>query len=142
MKWSSVKKFFVENWDIKLLSILIAVLLRFSIINIPISPYQKRVDFNTTNDTNPQADMILEVKLEVLHPPKWDLDDIIPDKVQVTIRGEERELRGLKEGDIRAVIDLKGINKEFSRDIVAYAPPKVKVVKIVPVRIISRIKSE
>jgi len=141
MKWSSVKKFFIENWDIKLLSILIAILLRFSIINIPISPYQKRVDSNTISDTNPQVDMILEVKLEVLHPPNWELDDIIPDKVQVTVRGEEGELEGLKEGDIRTVIDLKGIDKEFSRDIVAYAPPNVKVVKIVPVRIISKIKS-
>ncbi|HYT59544.1 MAG TPA: CdaR family protein [Haliangiales bacterium] len=59
---------------------------------------------------------------------------ITPSEVEVTVRGEERVLDGLKKTDVQAFVNLIDVKdtKSFSKKVIVHTPLNVTAIRVVP----------
>ncbi len=111
-----------RNFGLKLLSLLIAVVLWLAVVR------------------DPMAEVVLKIPIEFEHVPQ-NLDftsEQIP-QAEIRVRGPERIVRGLDQGDVHAFLDLAvAAPGEHTYDLNAHSvrvPRSVEVVQIMPAQL-------
>lgn len=87
------RKHVLNDWGLKLLSLLIAVVLWWAVGH------------------DPTVESIVTAPIEFHHAPgNLDMISDSPFEVQVTVSGPERTVRAMKPSEVNAIIDLAGVN--------------------------------
>lgn len=94
-----MNEIFKKDITFKILSVLVAVMLWIYVYNVDVNPYA------TKSVTVP----IKAVNENVLIDKDIKLDSTLPDSVEVKVKGRKQALDGLKENDIKAVVDYQKI---------------------------------
>jgi YbbR domain-containing protein len=115
----SFRGYVLENFWLKLLALLVAVLIWWAV----------------TRD--PDAEIVFTVPIEFHHRPEHLVfsSETVP-QAQVRLRGPARELRNLPQSEIQPIIDLQRVNpgvQTFSLDTSRIRVPRgVEVVQVIP----------
>jgi YbbR domain-containing protein len=114
-----VRKYILKNLPFKLVSLAIAVMLWWAV------------------GRDQPIEIPMTVPLEFQHAPaNLEINSDYPLQAQLTLRGPERLLQGMRPSEVHAILDLRGANPgERTFDLTAdeiHVPRNVKVVQIVP----------
>jgi YbbR domain-containing protein len=112
-------RIFVENFGVKLISLLLAAGLWFVVARDPIAEIETRVPIEFRN-----------------LPENLEIDSASFTQAQVRLRGPERLIHRLQPGDVRAQVDLASVRPgERTFDLTSrqvHAPQDLEVVQIIP----------
>ncbi len=112
-------RIFVENFSMKLISLLLAVGLWFLVARDPIAEIETRVPIEFRN-----------------LPENLEIDSASFTQAQVRVRGPERLIHHLEPGDVRAQVDLSAVRPgERTFDLTSrqvHVPQDLEVVQIIP----------
>lgn len=110
---------FIENFGVKLISLLLAVGLWFLVARDPIAEIETRVPIEFRN-----------------LPENLEIDSASFTQAQVRVRGPERLIHRLQPGDVRAQVDLATVRPgERTFDLTSqqvHVPQDIEVVQIIP----------
>ncbi len=114
-----VRKYILKNLPFKLVSLAIAVMLWWAV------------------GRDQPIEIPMTVPLEFQHAPaNLEINSDYPLQAQVTLRGPERLLQGVRPSEVHAILDLRGANPgERTFDLTTdqiHVPRNVKVIQIVP----------
>lgn len=117
-----VRKYVLKNLPLKIVALLVAVFLWWSVGNDPI------------------IEIPITVPLEFHHPPdNLEMNSDAPLQAEITMRGPERLLRTITPSQVHAIINLDGVRAgERTFDITPrqiHLPHNAEVVQIVPAQI-------
>lgn len=126
-----VRNLVVKDFWLKLFSLALATLIWFTI------------DFSITKEVSPWSELIgrtadeTMMTVPVVIPPNYHNMSVTPDQVQLTLRGEPKLLERLKPEDIRAQVDLSGVQSAngLLRPIEVILPQGVSYTHIDPERV-------
>lgn len=125
-----LRNLFIANFWLKLFSLLLAILVWFMVSSIKdASPAWARV-----GRAEEQTYFNIPIVLEVSAAAEAHSFQVQPTEVQVTVRGQRGLLRQLHATDIRAIIDVTGIESAHNlrKEITVTAPPGITVAHVVP----------
>lgn len=65
----------------------------------------------------------------------------VPARVEVVISGPAGRMERLRADDVEALLELEGVDGEFSRQVEARVPQSLRVVRVVPAEVIGRLEA-
>ncbi|HEX4263076.1 MAG TPA: hypothetical protein VH597_01950 [Verrucomicrobiae bacterium] len=124
-----VRNLVVKDFWLKLFSLALGILIWLTVhfsIDKEVSPWSALIGHAVD-------EKVLTVRVDV---PTADARAVTADpaQVQVTLRGDPKQLKGLGTGDIRAMVDLAGVETAdgLSRHVQLILPPGISYTQITP----------
>lgn len=126
------RELFIKDWRWKLFSLLLAVVIWFTVHRILLQSSTPVAASDTSKITYGSLPVAVVSRTADVH-----LYRIVPSEVKVTVTGSQEAIAVLQASQIRVSVDLSGFDpaKDLKRDVDVSVPPGITLISVDPDRV-------
>ncbi len=124
---------FFDDFMLKLFSFVLAVLFW---LTVSFAIQQNEVPSSVSGlSLTSDMRMIVHLPLAPMSPSEARKIKLVPSEVDVTVQGDARLIQNLQSRDVRAVVDLAGVDRSSTNRVLVTIPAGLTFVRVVPAEV-------